>query len=119
MNAFNFKKNMKRSRVIHTEPTLKEKKEYMSSWKPIKLGSGKGGLFGIVKGFRHVKRIRFYSYRLIINLVISSIPIIVGVLVPLLLIYSIVLSIVVFIIVGFVIKPFRVTEIDLEDYDLK
>ena len=106
---------MKWSKVSKVEPSNKEKLEYMKSWKPVQLG----GFYGIIRGIRFVKRTKLFWGRLLVNILISISPIVISLLFPLPLYISIPLGILIFVITGFVLKPFRVVEIDTEDYNLK
>jgi len=106
---------MKWSKVSKVEPSNKEKLEYMKRWKPVQLG----GFYGIIRGIRFVKRTKLFWGRLLVNILISISPIVISLLFPLPLYISIPLGILIFVITGFVLKPFRVVEIDTEDYNLK
>jgi hypothetical protein len=97
------------------EPTKNEKDKFISSMKMKHLGPSNGGLYGIIKGFKLVKRTRIHYGRFALNILISAIPIVFGILFPSFFWYSVLLTVVAFIVAGFVINPFTTTEIDYND----
>ena len=97
------------------EPTKNERDKFISSMKMKHIGPSNGGLYGIIKDFKLVKRTRIHKGRLALNTLISAIPIVFGILFPSFFWYSVILTVIAFIVAGFIIRPFRTTEIDYND----
>ncbi|MFH0759851.1 MAG: hypothetical protein V2B15_21360 [Bacteroidota bacterium] len=114
-----FWKMRKRTKII--EYTDMEKEEFYSSMKDSKLTSPNGsGIYvkgGSIKELWLRKERHFYPGRFILNISISAVPTLFGILFSGFMLYGILLSIVSFFITSFIIRPFKIIERKTEGRD--
>jgi hypothetical protein len=107
---------------MRTKPASKKDREnYIKPKKIVHYGPPNGGLWtsSPLKGFSIVSRIKNNMPVMILVVIISLVPVILGIIFNKWVIPLAILSVIIIVVTTFLLPPTKIKEIDTEDFDLK